>query len=288
MASFVIHYVAGIEFLKQIEKNYNINLTEEQKNNFILGNLIVDSTKLKFKVPKGLCSDEVVLLKREYSMKLQAEKLSTHFRNHNDKDLCIQVPIVENFLSKYENIIKKDYSALGYLYHLYTDKIFFNNLFKESFECLDKEKKPTIYSKNLFFMRIIKNGKIYLADDVFNHDSNVSIYNDYTVMNKIILNHYNISFDFECFCNYARKNFINPGIWEVDYNNIFEVLKSTYEYIEQSNTIKDVSLNVFDPLLIEKFIPKTVSNFFEEYKPILDEIFMKPKKKTEKILSYKK
>ena len=100
MASFVIHHVAGIEFLKQIERFYEISLTEEQKNQFLLGNLIVDSTKIKFKVPKGLCSDEVTLLKRDYMMKTQEEKMSTHFGNPKDKDLCVQAPIVENFVNK--------------------------------------------------------------------------------------------------------------------------------------------------------------------------------------------
>ena len=272
MASFVIHHVAGVEFLKQIEENYNISLTQEQKNQFLLGNLIVDSTKLKFKVPKGLCSDEVTLLKREYSMKLQEEKISTHFRDLEDKDMCIQTPILENFVNKYEKIIKVDFSALGYLYHLYTDKIFFNNLFKESFECLDKNKLPTIYSKDLKFIKIIKNDIIYSFTDVFSKDSNISIYNDYTFMNKIILNHYNVFFDFEYFCNYARKNFVNPGINEVDYDNIINVLKNTLSYIEQSNNIQGSKLNIFDIEKVKLFIPRVVDNFINDYKFILNEI----------------
>lgn len=283
MASFVIHHVAGIEFLKQIEKNYNISLTEEQKNQFLLGNLIVDSTKLKFKIPKGLCFDEVTLLKREYSMKLQKEKISTHFRNHEDKDMCIQTPIVENFINKYEDIIKVDFSALGYLYHLYTDKIFFNNLFKESFECLDKNKLPTIYSKDLKFIKITKNGIIYSFTDVFSKDSNVSIYNDYTVMNKILLNHYNVSFDFEYFCNYASKNFVNPGINEIDYDNITNVLKNTLSYIEQSNNIQGSNLNIFDIEKVKLFVPRVVDNFINDYKFILNEIVTN-RKNTKKMI----
>lgn len=285
MASFVIHHVAGIEFLKQIERFYEISLTEEQKNQFLLGNLIVDSTKIKFKVPKGLCSDEVTLLKRDYMMKTQEEKMSTHFRNPKDKDLCVQSPIVENFVNKYEDIIKVDFSALGYLYHLYTDKIFFNNLFKESFECLDKNKFPTIYSKNLKFIKILKNGIIYPFTDVFSKDSNISIYNDYTVMNKIILNYYNVSFDFEYFCNYASKNFINPGINEVDYNNITDVLKNTRNYIEQSNDIKENNLNVFDVEKVKLFVPRVVDNFINDYKFILDKIVTNRKTDKTRILT---
>ena len=279
MASFVIHHTAGLNFLKQFEEKYHIVLTEEQKKQFLLGNLIVDSTNLKFIIPDGISQEELGLVKNNFSRKVQEEKVSTHFRTSKDKDLCIQVPIIEKFVDKYNELIKSDMSALGYLFHLYTDKQFFGDLFEQSFECLDENMKQTIYIKLLKFIKIKQNGNIYLANDVFSKDSKVSIYDDYTVMNKIILNYYNIEFPFLDLCEYIDK-FINPGIEEVDYNNIFEVLRKTKNYIEQSYSIESDKLNIFDVNEVKKFIPKLVDSFIVNYSNIIVEIIDNINEKT--------
>ena len=125
MASFVIHHVAGIEFLKRIEKEYNVYFTEEQKSQFLLGNLIVDSIKTNFHIPKGLDEEELAFLKKEYYQKIQEEKVKTHFRMMEDEEVFIQIPVVEKFVEKYQHIIQTNLSAMGYLFHLYTDKMFF-------------------------------------------------------------------------------------------------------------------------------------------------------------------
>ena len=138
-------------------------------------------------------------------------------------------------------------------------------------------------TKDLKFIKITKNGIIYSFTDVFSKDSNVSIYNDYTVMNKILLNYYNVSFDFEYFCNCASKNFINPGITEVDYDNITNVLKNTLSYIEQSNNIQGSNLNIFDIEKVKLFIPRVVNNFINDYKFILNEIVTN-RKNTKKMI----
>lgn len=279
MASFVIHHTAGLNFLKQLEEKYHVVLTEEQKKQFLLGNLIVDSTSLKFAIPDGVSQEELKLMKKDFSRKVQEEKVSTHFRTSEDKDLCIQVPIVEKFVDKYDELIKSDMSALGYLFHLYTDKQFFCDLFDKSFECLDENMKQTIYIKLLKFIKTKKNGNIYLANEVFSKDSKVNIYDDYTVMNKIILSYYNIEFPFLDLCEYIDE-FINPGIEEVDYNNIFEVLRKTKCYIEQSYSIESDKLNIFDVNEVKKFIPELVDSFIGIYSDIIDETIDNINKKT--------
>lgn len=283
MASFVIHHVAGVEFLKKVEKVYSIQLTEEQKNNFLLGDLIVDSSKIDFQIPKGLESDELTFIKQKYYELIQEEKVSTHFRKHEDKNMCVQVPIVEKFIDKYNNIIKIDFSALGYLFHLYTDQMFFSNLFSESFECLDENNIQTLYIKKLKYIKVKKNGNIYLATDVFNKDSSTSIYNDYTVINKIILDYYNTSFDFNYLYNYANTNFINPGINEVDYKNIVNVLNNTVKYIKQANNAQTSNLSIFDIDNVKLFITIVCTNFILKYSNLLSEIVDYSSKKEVKI-----
>lgn len=265
MASFVIHHVAGIEFLKRIEKEYNVYFTEEQKNQFLLGNLIVDSIKTNLHIPKGLDEEELAFLKKEYYQKIQEEKVKTHFRMMEDEEVFIQIPVVEKFVEKYQHIIQNDFSAMGYLFHLYTDKMFFCELFNENFECLDKNMQPTKYTKALRIIKVKKNGKLYSVNDVFNNEGKVSIYNDYTIMNKFLLDYYKIFFDYSGLYNYAKNNFINPGIEEVDYNNIFDVLIETDNYIKQSNDSKTCKLNVFSDNSVMLFIPNIVEKFLFEY-----------------------
>ena len=241
MASFVVHHVAGVIFLKQLEKKYHITLTENQKNQFLLGNLIVDSSNLNFNIPENVSLERLHIMKKEYFEKQQKEKISTHFRNINN--LCVQAPIIQKFIEKYNELIKTDMTVFGYLFHLYTDKRFFDDFFNESFEYLDENMEKTIYKSSLKYIRVKKNGNIYLASDVFSKISNVSIYDDYTVMNKLILNYYDIEFPFLSLYDFSQENFINPGIEEVNYENIFEILRKTKVYIEQSYNIESDKLN---------------------------------------------
>ena len=264
MASFVIHHVAGLKFLDKLENEYGISLNEKEKNQFLLGNLIVDSTRCNLKLKEGLTKEEIQELKKQHSQNVQNEKVSTHFRKLDDKDLCIQAPVVADFKTKYESLLS-DFSVLGYLFHLYTDKMFFDDLFTESFECLDKNLKPTIYIKDLKFIKSKKTGEIYLALDVWKKDSPVSIYSDYTTMNKIMLEHFQINMDFEKLLKCAENDFINPGIKEVDYNNIFSVLKKTSIYIKESYESENIDLKIFSIDNVKQFIPNVIEQFMKQY-----------------------
>ncbi len=275
MASFVIHHAAGKEFLKQLESNYGIKLTENQKNNFLLGNLIVDSSKINFNIIFNLPKGEQALLKSKYDDLLQEEKISTHFRNLEDKDMFVQMPVLEKFIEKYDGMIKIYFSVLGYLFHLYTDKMFFGKLFTDSFDCLDENNQKTNYNKDIQYIRVKKDNQIYLQSDIFNKQSNYSIYTDYTIMNKIILDYFKLSSDFEELYNFARSEFINPGIDEVDFKNIIKVLDKTVKYITQSNFIQFENLTIFDVEKIKLFIPSLVESFINEFKEIIDEIIKK-------------
>lgn len=264
MASFVIHHVAGLKFLDKLENDYGIVLSDKEKNQFLLGNLIVDSTRCKLQLKEGLTKEEIQKLKYQHSQNVQNEKISTHFRKSDDKELCIQTPVVANFKTKYESLLS-DFSVLGYLFHLYTDKMFFDDLFTESFECLDKDLKPTIYIKDLKFIKSKKTGDIYLALDVWKKDSPVSIYSDYTTMNKIMLEHFDVNINFEKLLDCAENNFINPGIEEVDYNNIFSVLKKTSIYIKESYESENTHLKIFSIENVKQFIPDVINEFVNQY-----------------------
>ncbi len=280
MASFVIHHIAGEQFLKQLEQKYGITLTKKQKNEFLLGNLIVDSTRLRKEIPTGLSEEEMKIFKRNFQKLVQEEKVSTHFRDKNDYQLCIQCPNLNAFLEKYQGLLTTDFSALGYFYHLYTDKLFFKDLFCATFDCLDKELTKTEYLKELAFVKILKSGNIEKQEDVWSHDSEVSIYQDYTVMNRLLLEHYGATFEIEELLENS-KTFQNPGIEEVDYQNITSVIKKTKSYIEQSYQTAG-SLHVFSEEQVKDFIKVASSEFIATYYHLFESLIT-PSKEVQKV-----
>lgn len=281
MASFVIHHIAGEQFLKELEGKYGITLTEEEKNNFLLGNLIVDSTRLKKQIPDGLTEDERKAWKREFQKLVQEEKVATHFRDKEDYRLCIQVPNLKTFLEKYQTLLEQDFSVLGYFYHLYTDKLFFNDLFCAAFDTLDQNLSHTDYVDELKFMFIKKSGKTEKQEDVWAHDSSVSIYQDYTVMNRLLLEYYNVTFDADALLESSKK-FHNPGIAEVDYENIGSVISKTKRYIGESYQTEG-SLHVFTEEQVKNFIQLVAGGFIQSYFPLFEGLIKLPKEQKQKI-----
>lgn len=106
MGSSVIHNIAGEKFLYVLENRYGVKLTENEKNQFLLGNLIVDSSKIKKDFPENATKEELKELKKKYRNLAQEEKIATHFRNSNDLELCIQTPKLSKFIDKYQSLFK--------------------------------------------------------------------------------------------------------------------------------------------------------------------------------------
>ena len=121
MASFVIHSIIGEKFLEKMEQD--IVLSEGEKNSFRLGNLVVDV--LGFGKPDifGLDDEEMLQVRREYCKKKIQKKLVTHFRDENKSGLCVNSPRLDYFLFKYQDFVLHDFSALGYFFHLYIEKV---------------------------------------------------------------------------------------------------------------------------------------------------------------------
>ena len=268
MASFVIHHISGEVFLNELE-NKGVMLSDTEKNQFLLGNLIVDSSRIKKQIPENLSLEEQKVFKKKLREEAQEEKKSTHFRDEDDYKLCIQAPNVSSFIEKYKELITKDYTVLGYLYHLYVDKMFFNDLFNDTFVYLDKDGNETKYIADLVSMQIKKSGEVYPVGDFWSHDSSVSIYHDYTVMNKLLLEKYGTCFDPYKLLENHNVFFVNPGILEVDYQNITSVVSKTAAYIRESYQVEDSSLNVFDKSRVESFIDQVAQGFISSYPEVI-------------------
>lgn len=264
MASYIVHDLAGEQLLRNIQSALNINFSESEKINFLLGNLIPDSSKISFDEPKNLTPEELKEYREQIRISIQDEKVSTHFRNPSDSDLCIQAPNLSTFLLKYSRLIKKDISVLGYFFHLYTDKIFFDDLFCKTFCFFDFSNQPTIYQSKTSKLIIKKNGETYSLNDVLSPLGKASMYDDYTKINALMLKKHQIEYDFDILKSYT-KDFINPGIEEVNYRNINSILDKTKKYVQESFSLKDYTLKVFDESVIDPFIYDVVNSFIDDY-----------------------
>lgn len=265
MASFIIHTLAAEYLLKEIENEYGVSLSTKDTNNFILGNLIVDSLKLDTSIPNNLTYQEAINYKMELKRKIRKEKIKTHFRNIDNEDNVLKIPEPQLFINKYKHLLTKDISTLGYLFHLYTDRLFFSQLFPQTFISLKCDGTITTKEKESHSIRILKNDEI-VADDIFwTGSSPLSIYNDYTILNKLLLEYFGTSFNPEELLEFSKIHFNNSGIEEVDYNKIGEIILKIKQFIEESYSIQEIELNVFDEEIVKEFIHFVAKNFLNEY-----------------------
>ncbi len=255
MASFIMHYVMGKEFLHLLEKTYSYPLKEEEKNAFLLGNLIPDSRSFKAEAST-----------------VQGEKFYTHFKSKENLGRCIQTPVLEIFISKYKSLFKEDFSVLGYLFHLYTDKLFYEEFFPKNIIHLDAKGDPTLYQKDVCFIKVLKNGKVYTPQAFWSREG---IYHEYTLLNKWVLKEYKTTFEKEALISYMPY-FKNPGISEVDYQKGYEIIQKTASYVEESNNLSsDEPFAIFSMDVIKSFMSQVGPHFLTTYKDVVEQTLKK-------------
>ena len=258
MPSYVIHYICGNKLIESYK------VSPKEKSMFLVGNLIPDSSKLLGNIETASLTGD---FRKKHRKEIQQEKLLTHFRNQNDLDNVITLPYSERFKEKY-NIT--DLVSLGYYYHLCTDKYFFSDIWQKSFTFLNDKYQETKSKKEARYVKIKKNNKIIIVDDFY---SSKHLYHDYTIMNKLLLDYFNIQFNSEELIKYLDE--IYNYIEEVDINNLESVIKDTLFYISESDKIDEEELEVFDKETIINFINELNKKFVEENQPILKKVGLK-------------
>ena len=258
MPSYVIHYICGNKLIEKYK------VTPKDKSLFLVGNLIPDSSKLLGQMETASLSGD---FRKEHRDEIQKEKHITHFRDIENQNKLIMLPNPNKFKDKYGI---SDIISLGYYYHLYTDKYFFSNIWKESFDFLTESLEPTTIKKEAKYVRIKKNNKIIPIKEFY---SSKHLYHDYTIMNKILLDYYNLEFDEKELRRYISS--INNNIEEVDFNNIESVIKDTLFYIYESNNIMNTELEVFDKEVIINFINELNKQFSIDNKDVIEKYLSK-------------
>lgn len=96
MPGYILHLTAAQMFLKT-QKGQKFLKTKQDKNNFLIGNLLPDTTKIKAR---------------------------SHFRDPKYHDRMIEYLKTSWFIKKYKHLLSNS-SVVGYLFHLYIDRRFF-------------------------------------------------------------------------------------------------------------------------------------------------------------------
>jgi len=164
----------------------------------------------------------------DISKHLGKDKTESHFQELND-----DIPNLEKFLNKYQKNLSDDF-VLGYYIHLYVDYLWFK----------------------YFVPEFILKGKIFLLDGSLikytEEDYIKYFYNDYTNLNILLTQKYNLDLDFLEKKEYKFKNIIT----EIPMNQIQKIIDKTVSISKKSYESK---LYVIDTEIVEKFIDATVS-----------------------------
>jgi len=222
MPGFILHLTAAQMLRSHLHEYPDFPYPIQSVNDFLIGNLLPDATD---------------------------QKELSHFRNPVYRDKMMVFPDLTRFTAKYASLLS-DSSVLGYYFHLYIDRRFFKDFIPEIVDFYDetgqitdiKEEIATVYIRN--FQTYIPFEK-YLTEEYY--------YGDYTKMNTYLVNRYQIPTTLD-------SHISNPGIKEVDYEDVKQVLKELKTYLKvPEDAVKNV--RVFDVEDLLFFLENAVGVF---------------------------
>ena len=121
MPSFAIHSICGNELLR------DLNISENDRKSFIIGNIIPDVSRVSgFRFKDNT----------EKRRSVQDRKKITHFRTN--ESVVLAYPDLDAFLEKYSGVVRSNISCFGYFFHLYTPLYHFFVLFANFIFNLEK------------------------------------------------------------------------------------------------------------------------------------------------------
>jgi len=161
----------------------------------------------------------------DISKHLGKTKKESHFLDAIDEDL----PNLDRFLKKYKNNLDNDF-VLGYYIHLYTDYLWIKNFIPEFYN------GEYIYKLDGTVEQISKDEKIYY------------IYNDYTNLNVLLIDEYNL--DFKIFYNEIPK--FKNIIKEIPMDKLNVIVEKTGVFIK--NAKENDTYYLFNKNIVTKFI----------------------------------
>lgn len=186
-----------------------------------------------------------------------SDKKYSHFRSEKYEDEMIEYPDLEAFLGKYRELLH-DSSCLGYYYHLYIDYKFFKEYLPRIIVFEDAEGCNTTKRDETEWVRLKGTGERLHRKWFFSEDY---YYGDYTRMNSWLAIRYRIPLDFP-------TDVENPGIEEVDYGRLPEILEELRGYMDVPAYAIE-NLQVFDEADLLRFLWKAAVEFAEQAEELL-------------------
>lgn len=222
MPGYILHLTAAKMFLKRMNKEHILEMNKQDENDFLIGNLLPDTTKIKAR---------------------------SHFRNPKYYDRMVEYPETSWFVQKYQNILQ-DPSVMGYLFHLYIDRRFFKDYMPRIIEFRNDKDQIEVKRDQVKYVILKRTGERISKEDFF---SEKYYYGDYTNMNTYLVHRYQIPMNLD-------PNVSNPGVEEVSYEDVKTVLKELQGYLRVSeDAVKSVKVFDVEDLLL--FLEKSVEEY---------------------------
>lgn len=223
MPGYILHLTAAKMYLSRIKKEHALEMSKRDENDFLIGNLLPDTTKIKAR---------------------------SHFRDPRYHDRMVEYPETSWFVKKYHNILH-DPSVMGYLFHLYIDRKFFKHYMPRIVEFRNEEDQMEVRRDKVKYVILKRTGEKISKEDFF---SEQYYYGDYTKMNTYLVNRYQIPI------HLLNAKVHNPGIEEISYEDVENVLGELEGYLDVSeDAVKYVKVFHIEDLLL--FLEKCVEEY---------------------------
>ena len=218
--SFMPGYILHITAAKMLFDKVNWDFVDQDA--FCVGNLIADSVK---------------------------DKTYSHFRHPSRNEKLMVYPDLDLFLAKYKTLLY-DSSCLGYYFHLFIDRVYAKDYIPQIITFYDENGIEASERELITHALIKRTGELIPIKTIF---SDEYYYGDFTKLNTYLIQRFNLSTS-------LRTDVSNPGITEVNYEDISTIQKQLQGYlnvpVDAVNTLK-----LFDIEDLLKFLVQAVDMF---------------------------
>ena len=223
MPGFVLHLLHGKFILENMPQNFN----DEQTAQFMQGILMPDSNE-------------------------GYEKDISHFISplSDSRRHILQIPDLGIFVSKYRQYLSEPF-VLGYLAHLYLDRVFFKYFFLRYISFLDENNNKTLDKKYIQKVYLLHRNEYISVDQLFSEEY---LYGDYTAFNAILINRYSLEI--------PRKTATQNPIEEVNIEKFSSILSDLEHYLATPLS-QNPELKIFEQAELESFIQDQANDFVQ-------------------------